>query len=64
MSDVARAERDGGQEIVVTDVRIPFLSMVILMIKWAIASIPALIILAIIGAIIGALFGGMAVMMG
>ncbi len=64
MSDVARAERVGGQEIVVTDVRIPFLSMVVLMIKWAIASIPALIILSIIGAIIGALIGGMGMMMG
>ena len=64
MSDVARAERDGGQEIVVTDVRIPFLSMVVLMIKWVIASIPALIIVSIIGAIFGALIGGMGVMMG
>ena len=64
MSDVARAERVGGREIVVTDVRIPFLSMVVLMIKWVIASIPALIILSMIGAMIGALVGGMGVMMG
>ncbi len=64
MSDIARGDSGGGQEIVVTDVRIPFLSMVVLMIKWVIASIPALIILSIIGAIIGALIGGMGMMMG
>jgi len=39
-------------EVVVTDIRIPFMSMVVLIIKWAIASIPALIIL---GFIAGAL---------
>ncbi len=64
MSDVARTGKDGGQEIVVTDVRIPFLSMVVLMIKWVIASIPAFIILAILGAVLGALLGGMGAMMG
>ncbi len=64
MSDIARADSGGGQEIIVTDVRIPFLSMVILMIKWVIASIPALIILSIIGTIFGALIGGMGFMMG
>jgi len=34
----------------------PFGDMVIFMVKWAIASIPAFIILAIIGAIFGSLF--------
>jgi len=33
------------QEVVVVDINIPFLSMVILMVKWAVAVIPALIIL-------------------
>ena len=51
------------QEIVVTDVRIPFLSMVVLLVKWALAAIPAMIILIVIGAvlsmIVGAFFGGM-----
>ena len=64
MSDIARGDSGGGQEIVVTDVRIPFLSMVVLMIKWVIASIPALIILSMIGAMIGALVGGMGLVMG
>jgi hypothetical protein len=51
------------QEIVVTDVKIPFMSMVVLLVKWALAAIPAMVILIIIGMILsmifGALFGGM-----
>jgi urea transporter len=53
---------DEKREVVVTDVRIPFWSMVVLMVKWAIAAIPALIILLVIGAAlsvpIAAIFGG------
>lgn len=53
---------DEKREVVVTDVKIPFLSMVVLMVKWAIASIPALIILLVIGAVastvVAAIFGG------
>jgi hypothetical protein len=45
------------QEIVVTDVRMRFGSMVVFMVKWAIASIPALLILLLIGA----LFSGLAI---
>lgn len=33
------------QRVVVTDIRMPFWSMVIFMVKWAVAAIPALIIL-------------------
>jgi len=36
----------------------PFVSMVVFMVKAAIAAIPALIILSVIGAAITALFGG------
>ena len=36
------------REIVVTDVKIPFWSMVVLMVKLAVAVIPALIILLVI----------------
>ncbi len=39
------------QEVIVTDIQIPFWSMVVLMVKLAIASIPALFILAVIGSI-------------
>ena len=33
------------QRVVVSDIRMPFWSMVIFMVKWAIAAIPALVIL-------------------
>jgi len=45
--------------IVVTDIRMSFGSMVSFMVKWSIASIPALIILTLIFAAIGAVFGGL-----
>ncbi len=34
--------------VIVTDIHMPFLSMVIFMVKWALASIPAIIILMLI----------------
>jgi len=40
---------DSKQEIVITDIQIPFWSMVVLMVKLAIASIPALFILSLFG---------------
>jgi hypothetical protein len=53
---------DDKREVVVTDVKIPFWSIVVLMVKWAIAAIPALIILLVIWAVasmvIAAIFGG------
>ena len=41
-------------EVVVTDLKIPFWSMVVLMVKWAIAAIPAVIVLFLIFAALGA----------
>ena len=53
---------DNAQEVVVTDIKIPFLSMVVLLVKWALAAIPAIIILVAIGTLLtmvmAALFGG------
>ncbi len=53
---------DDKREVVVTDVKIPFWSMVVLMVKWPVAAIPALIILLVIGAVVSmvmaAIFGG------
>lgn len=53
---------DDKREVIVTDVKIPFWSMVVLMVKWAIAAIPAVIILLVIGAVasmvFAAIFGG------
>ena len=54
---------DNTQQIVVTNIKIPFWSMVVLLVKWALAAIPAMIILIIIGMVLsmifGAMFGGM-----
>lgn len=46
------------REVVVTDIKMPFWSMVVFMIKWAIAAIPALIILSALFALFSLLFGG------
>lgn len=52
---------DNTQEIVVTDIKIPFISMVVLLVKWALAAIPAMIILISIGVavsmVLSTLFG-------
>ena len=40
---------DTQRHVIVTDIHMPFGSMVTLMVKWAIASLPAMMILAIIG---------------
>ena len=45
-------ESDAGPEVVVTDIKMPFGSMVVFMIKWALAAIPAMIILSIIWSVI------------
>jgi len=46
-----------SNEVTITDIRMPFFSMVIFMVKLAIASIPAFIILSVIGSIIFAVIG-------
>lgn len=43
--------------VVVADIIMPFSSMVVLMVKWAIASIPAMIILFLIGFVILGVLG-------
>ena len=48
---------DDKREVVVTDIKIPFWSMVVLMVEWAIAAIPALIILLVIGAVVSTVIG-------
>ncbi|HUX24423.1 MAG TPA: hypothetical protein VMV87_07365 [Burkholderiales bacterium] len=45
------------REVVVTDIKIPFWSMVVLMVKWAIAAIPAVIILMLIGGLVSMALG-------
>ena len=43
--------------IAIVDIQIPFWRMVAIIIKWAFASIPAVIIISIIFAIVGAVLG-------
>jgi hypothetical protein len=43
----------------IIDIKMPFGSMVVFMVKWAIAAIPALIILATIGALLAGLLVGL-----
>jgi hypothetical protein len=58
LEDETTLERGGEMEpvtndVIVVDLRMPFWSMVWFMVKWAIAAIPALLILAIIGFLAG-----------
>lgn len=50
---------ESNNHVVVVDVKMPFLSMVTFMVKWAIASIPAIIILVVLGAVVAAVLGGL-----
>jgi hypothetical protein len=54
---------ESNNQVVVIDIKMPFWSMVTFMVKWAIAAIPAIILLAVIGAmtvgVLGGIFGGM-----
>ena len=45
------------REVVVTDIKIPFWSMVVLMVNWAIAAIPAVIILMLLAALVSFALG-------
>ncbi len=46
-----------AQGVIVTDIQMPFGSMVVFMVKWVIASIPALIIVAALGFAVMMAFG-------
>ena len=48
---------DNPNQVVVTDVQIPFVSLVILMIKIAVAAIPAAIVLIILGVALSGFLG-------
>lgn len=50
-----------ASEVVVTDIQMSFISMVVFMVKWVLASIPAFIILCIIFTVVVAIFGGLIV---
>lgn len=45
-----------SSKVIITDLQMPFMSMVGFMVKWVLASIPAIIILAVIFAMISGVF--------
>lgn len=42
-------DQENSQRVIVQDIHMPFFSMVVFMVKWAIAAIPAFLILIILG---------------
>ena len=55
--DVSSAQSHNANEVIITDVKMKFGSMIMFMVKWVIASIPAFIILFLIGFVVMAIFG-------
>jgi hypothetical protein len=53
------SDEGNRQNVIVTDIHMPFFSMVIFMVKWAIAAIPALIILTVIGSLFWGILTGL-----
>ena len=51
------ASKSNNQNVTITDIKMPFGSMVEFMVKWAIASIPAFIILVLIGFLVAGILG-------
>jgi hypothetical protein len=49
---------NGAEPITIRDIDVPFWRIVVILIKWSIAAIPAAIIVAILYAVIFALLGG------
>ena len=49
---------ENHSEVTIVDVKMPFGSMVVFMVKAAIAAIPAVIILMVIFTVLGLIFGG------
>jgi hypothetical protein len=53
------ARADAPARVVVVDFDMPFGSMVTLMVKWALASVPALVILAVLATVAMSVFSGL-----
>ena len=47
------------REVIVSDIQMSFMSMVIFMVKWAIASIPAILILVLISTFVSTFFAAL-----
>ena len=51
-------QENSADKVEITDIKMPFWSMVIFMVKWAIASIPAIIILYVLFVLFGSILSG------
>ena len=47
------------ERVIVTDVQMTFLSMVVFILKWSLASIPAIVILMMLWRVVLGVFGGL-----
>jgi hypothetical protein len=47
-----------GERIVITDIDIPFWRLVVILVKWALAAIPATIVVMLIVMLVAAVFSG------
>jgi len=54
---------DGSNIVTIRDIDVPFWRIVLILVKWSIASIPAMIILAILVTVISFVVGGLSVTM-
>ena len=61
---ILNSKRDKGQPVHITDLDLPFGSMVMFMIKWSVAAIPAMIVLGFIFLIPFLMLGGLAGILG
>jgi hypothetical protein len=58
LSGVSVDEETRSLNVAITDIDMPFMSMVGFMVKWAFATIPAIIIIYLLVTVVGAVFGG------
>lgn len=58
--DAVQTTQPAPNRVTVTDIDMPFGSMIVFMVKWALAAIPALLILGVMAALIGGLLGAFA----
>jgi hypothetical protein len=55
---------DGSNPVTIRDIDVPFWRIVMILVKWSIASIPAMIILMLLVALLGAVVGGVLSLIG
>ena len=66
MNETPEPTKDSSlnNRVTIVDIHMPFGSMVVFMVKWAIASIPAVIILVVLGVLMASVLGGMGGILG